>query len=179
MKTVYMIIGIMLVLALCISPVAAYSTTTGAGFVAPWDEYGFYEKYKYRHLYNQSETYTVLWTKGTRYFDSITTFKPVNIPDAPTMVVRTHNNAHMNKYDKIYFYLPQSVDEWIIKYYSSMGRLECNYSKYLKNAGVVNLNEYFKNCISMELELHLSVGQTIVGKGPRNSAYSWDIPDVD
>ena len=179
MKTVYMIIGIMLVLALCISPVAAYSTATGAGFVAPWDEYGFYEKYKYRSLYNQSETYTLIYTKGTRYCDSIVTFRPANIPDAPVMVVRTHNNAHSKKYDIIYFYLPQSVDDWEIKYYSSMGRLDCDYSKYLKNAGIINLNEYFKNCISMELELHLSVGQTIVGKGPRNSAYSWDIPDVD
>lgn len=179
MKTVYMILGTILILALCITPVAAYSTTTGAGYEAPWDEYGFYEKYRYRALYNQSEQYTVLWTKGTRYCDSITTFKPVNIPDAPTMVVRTHNNAHMNKYDKIYLYLPKSVDEWEIKYYSSLGRLDCDFYPNLKNAGIINLNEYFRKCITMELELELSIGQSIIGKCPYNTARSWDIPDVD
>ena len=157
MKTVCMIIGIMLVLALCTSTVGA------AEYKAPWDEYGHYEKYKYRALYNQSEEYIVIYTSGTLWMDSFVTFKPANIPDAPTMVVRTHPNAHMVKYDVIYFYLPRSVDEWEIKYYSDPGRMPDNWYNRLKNAGVINLNKEFGEYITKGswLKLELSTGQYI------------------
>ena len=174
MKTVYMIIGTMLVLALSISPVA------GDKYEAPWDEYGHYQNYKYRNLYNQSEEYTTIQTEGTLFYDSFVSFRPANIPDAPTMVVRTHPIAHMKKYDKIYFYLPRSVDEWVIKYYSFPGRMPNYYDKYLKNKGVFNLNELFGEYISKGswLELQLSRGQYIWCPDAIPYGPEIDIPEV-
>ena len=96
-------------------------------------------------------------------------FKPVNIPDAPVMLVDTSNPT--------YICLTQSVDEWEIKYYSSPDSFSQPDDKYLKNAGVVNLNEHFKGYIKDGLVLELSSGQFISQKfapWPR-----WSIPSVD
>ncbi|HJJ81202.1 MAG TPA: hypothetical protein O0X21_03780 [Methanocorpusculum sp.] len=179
MKFKLLLIGLALALMLCISPVSA-GTSSGAGYEAPWDEYGHYEKYRYRALYNQSEEYITIWTEGTLYCDSFVSFRPANIPDAPTMVVRTHPIAHMKKYDKIYFYLPRSVDEWVIKYYSFPGRMPNYYDDCLKNKGVFNLNELFGEYISKGswLELQLSRGQYIWCPDAIPYGPEIDIPDV-
>ena len=54
MKTVYMIIGTMLVLMLCISPVVAVS---GSDFEIEFDDYIVFETYKYSNQNNLSEKY--------------------------------------------------------------------------------------------------------------------------
>lgn len=76
MKTVYMIIGTMLVLALCITPVAAVSGDDFDIIVSygdsPWCYY-------YRLI--SGDKYTKIFTNGTFWLNSVVTFKPANIPD--------------------------------------------------------------------------------------------------
>lgn len=137
--------------------------------------------YKYLNRNDPNEEYTVIYSvEGTRWKYSLVTFKPENIPDAPEMIVDTSGRYFTNKEERRLIYLPRSIDKWEIEFYSCKKKYNLYPCKaYLKNAGVVNLNEEFKNSTSMELELYLRVGQSIIGKGPRNSAYFWDIPDVD
>jgi hypothetical protein len=164
-----MLIGLALALMLCISPVVA------AKYEAPWDEYGHYEKYRYRALYNQSEEYITIWTEGTLFCDSFVTFKPANIPDAPDMVVNTFGQRDI--------YLPQSVDEWEIKYYSRFWYKPTLEGKYLKREGVVNLNEEFRESLSHGewLNLELSNGQyifTLYSVNGHINGEQWDFPEV-
>ena len=153
---------------LCISPVAAF---TGDEYIDVLDESGDIPSYTYKNWAYLNEEYFHIHTDGTKLLYSLVTFKPANIPDAPKMFVYTNGKCDI--------YLPKSADEWEIKYYSRW-RHEPNICvEHLKCAGVVNLNEYFKECISDKLYLEISIGQSIVGKGPRNTAYSYDIPDVN
>ena len=168
MKTIKLLIGIALVLMLCISPVGAVS---GSDFEDVFEVVDGVDTYKYLNLNDPDEKYTKIRCYGTKFLYSHVTFRPHNIPDSPKMLVYTYKGSRN-------IFLPQSVDEWEIDYYSRPFHEPNIYVKYLKNAGVINLNEYFRNCISMEFELELSIGQTIIGKGPRNSSYSWDIPSV-
>ena len=156
MKLKIMLIGIMLVLALCISPVAAVS---GTDFEVVAMEDSNYDVYAYRNVINPVEKYTSIYSSGTHWLNSYVTIKPANIPDAPVMVVHSvyvplfHHQKHI--------LLPRSVDEWEIKYYSSCSHKTSIDDKYLKNAGVVNLNEFFGEHIKDGLNLELSTGQYI------------------
>ena len=166
MKFKFMLIGIALALVLCISPVAAVS---GNDFGIENDESGDYESYTYHNVNDPNEKYTKIYTGGTRWLNSIVTFKPANIPDAPRIGVDTNKRACI--------YLPQSVDEWEIKYYSRFFFTPRLDDKYLKNAGIVNLNEFLEGCTSSELILELSWGQFISQKFDPQHRYN--IPDVD
>lgn len=165
MKTVYIIIGTMLV-ALCISPVAAVS---GGDFNIVVDKSGDIDKYTYRNVNDPNEKYTEIYTRGTLLLHSCVTFKPRNIPDARTMYVNTN--------DKCYISLPRSVDEWVIKYYSKVGSMSSLDDKYLKNRGVMNLNKFFGENISDRLILELSTAQCFYPVGRPHFCYC--IPDVD
>ena len=126
--------------------------------------------YTYCNVSNPNEEYICISTLGTTWLYSLVTFKPANIPDAPTMVVDAY-------YKEAYIYLPRSVDEWEIMYFSSSAPLDKLDRDYLKNAGVVNLNEKFRKDVKNGLVLELSSGQYIrrgILPWPR-----WSIPDVD
>ena len=126
--------------------------------------------YTYHNMNNQDEEYIWISSLGTTWLYSYVTFKPANIPDAPTMVVNTYRDA-------VYIYLPRSVDEWEIKYYSSTEPLSQLDRDNIKNAGVVNLNEKFRKDVKNGLVLELSSGQYI-----RRGIFPWprySIPDVD
>lgn len=73
------------------------------------------------------------------------------------MVVNTRGKRNI--------YLPSSVDDWEIEYYSKAGFSISPNPKYLKNVGYINLNEYFKPEISMGwmLNLVLSTDQYLQG----------------
>ena len=115
---------------------------------------GKYDSYTYCNVNNSNEKYIDISTDGTYYLESIVTFKPANIPDAPVMAVDTSNRY-------VYFCLPRCIDEWEIKYYSRRKQkptLDDN--TYLKNAGVVNLKEYFKDFLSnrwLELQIQFQL----------------------
>ena len=132
MKTVYMIIGTMLVLALCITPVAAF---TGEEYIVVIDDSGDIPTYKYFDKSHPDYFPIIIFTEGTNWLKSLVTLKPANIPDAPVMVVDTNNRRYIE--------LPRSVDKWEIKYYSRFGINPSLSDKYLKNAGVVDLREDF------------------------------------
>ena len=168
MKFKIIIIGLALVLALCISPVAAVS---GDDFeiVSGKEEGDLYYTYKYRNMNNPDEKYTKITTGGTSWLYSLVTFQPANIGGAPMMIVNTDGNK--------YIYLPRSVDEWEIKYYSRFGATPNLTYKYLKNAGVLNLNEFFGKYIEKGLELELSMGQYFSVRVYKTPHYS--IPDVN
>jgi hypothetical protein len=168
-----MLIGIALaalVLMLCISPVVAVS---GSDFDIDIDNFNDdgHDTYKYYNKNIQYEKYIHIHTGGTNWLCSLVTFKPANIPDAPVMVVDT------SYYEKEIL-LTNTVDKWEIKYYSVFGkRLKNPDEKYLKNAGVVNLNEFFKDNIEKVIHLELSVWQYLVYIG--DLEHYWVIPDVD
>jgi hypothetical protein len=132
--------------------------------------------YKYCNKNDSNEKYIEIYTLGTTLLCSRVTIKPANMPDAPTMIVDTSSSSKCPK--KIY--LPRSVDEWVIKFYG------CYYTyfeslpqlhDYLRNAGVVNLNEYFGASISHDLKLELRTGQYIYPTG--NPDFKYTIPDVN
>ena len=152
MKFKFMLIGLALALMLCISPVAAVS---GDDFEIVHDDSQYYDTYKYRNVNDPDEKYINVFTVGTHWLVSLVTFKPANIPDAPDMVVNTFGQRDI--------YLPQSVDEWEIKYYSRFWYKPTLEGKYLKREGVVNLNEEFRESLSHGewLNLELSNGQYI------------------
>lgn len=136
------------------------------------EKYNRYTSLKYCNVSNPNEEYINIFTDGTLILYSLVTFKPANIPNALTMVVDT-NGAR-------YIHLPKSVDEWEIKYYSSFRSISYPYDKYLKNAGVVNLKEYFGDSIpGKELRLELTGGQYIRLGGIFPLVRRWSIPDVD
>ena len=176
MKLKFMLIGLALALMLCISPVAAVS---GNDFEIEIDESGIIYSYKYCNVNDPDEEYFEIFTQGTTVMHSFVTFKPANIPDAPKMVVSTYGGIK----EKIplprqfslprKFYLPKSVDEWVIKYYSSLCYESKPKPRTLKNACVINLNEYFgENAHYFYLEL--SAGQFILS----DTAKCYIIPDV-
>jgi hypothetical protein len=143
-----MLIGLALLLMLCISPVAAVS---GGGFEIVIDDSGDIPTYKYYNKYTPWEKYFKIHTDGTNVLNSLVTFKPANIPDAPTMVVDTFRKSSD-------IYLPyHSVDDWEIKYYSHFGRISQDMD-FLKNAGVMNLM-VFGDHIWDSLVLELSKDQ--------------------
>ena len=182
MKFKIMLIGIALALTLCISPVVAVS---GDDFEVV-EEIGQYSgKHTYFNRAGPNETYIVIFAQGTDWLNSIVTFKPANIPDAPVMAVNTTMLPGIKTIiGHELIYLPRSVDEWEIKYYSYWSYMSSPDSKYLKNAGVVNLNEFFGDSISEWLYLELSCNQFI---SPQNYPYNedgyigkpvWFIPEV-
>ena len=134
-------------------------------------------EYKYCNLNNSDEEYLVIYMGATWFKYSYVTFKAANIPDALVMVVNTTQPPiFRHKFKRVY--LPRSVDEWEIKYYSRWGSLKAPEPNYLKNACVVNLNEYFKGQDKNGLYIELSAGQFIgnIPGGTRNMYYS--IPSV-
>lgn len=166
MKLKFMLIGLALALVLCISPVAAF---TGDEYIDVVDESGDIPTYTYKNWAYLNEKYIKLHTKGTALKYSLVTFKPDNIPDAPKMYVYTNSKCDI--------YLPQSVDEWEIKYYSSW-RHEPNICiKDLKNSGVFNLKEIFRHHVDEGLILELSTGQYIYPQGM--DYFKYYIPEVD
>ena len=167
---IYPVIGIVLVLALCISPVVAVDFYM---VEVVKDEDGKVTSYKYRNILNKSEEYIKITSGGTRQMWSLVTFEPVGIPYTPTMVVDTYRD---NVKD-VTIYLPRSVDEWEIKYYSNILPLKTPGVFFLKNAGVVNLNEYFGNHSQKGLYLELSLNQCI--RSVSRPLHYWSIPDVD
>ena len=153
MKIIHVIIGLMLALVVCITPVAAVSADDFKVDLCEDNKPG---THTYSNLNNPDEIYFKLYTQGTLWMQSRVTFKPANISDAPLMVVNTYRKS-------AYIRLPQSVDEWEIKYYSHYECMPSLDDKYLKNAGVVNLNKKFATQIEMGmvLLLELSKDQTI------------------
>lgn len=117
-----------------------------------------------------NEEYIWLITPGTSWKYSLVTFKPANIDDAPLMVIDTYRK-------NVTIGLPRSVDEWEIKYYSNSKPLSRPDPDYLKNAGVVNLNEKFRYHVKDGLHLELSWGQFISRRSFSIPRYS--IPAVD
>ena len=153
-----------------ITPVAAVS---GDDFeVVTWES-DYDGTYIYCNLNDPDELYTEIktysHTYGTCYLHSLVTFKPANIQGAPVMMVDTDKSGVIH--------LPRSVDDWEIKFYSSPKSFSHPDPKYLKNSGVVNLNQFFGKYISKGLSLELVQGKYITVL-----IYPWVyyyIPDVD
>ena len=163
MKKIILLFGIMMALVVCITPVAAVSADD---FEIVTKKDGKLNTYTYSNVNNPDEGYTRITTDSTRY--SYVTFKPANIPDAPVMVVDTDRPADI--------YLTRIDDEWEIKYYSSSGPISQPNDKYLKNAGVVNLNEISRKYISKEFEL--VQGKYIMCPDPKHRILIYTIPDA-
>ena len=139
-------------------------------YYSPDYQNGTPTRHKYKNVSKKDVLYDSIYTKGTRWLNSIVTFKPANIPKAPMMVVRTSKESSL-------IYLPRSVSEWEIKYYSrwlNPCRLD---DKYLKNAGVVNLKQFFGKSIAKGLVLELSTDYGIHPEGAEGPF--WVFPDVD
>ena len=117
-----------------------------------------------------SEEYLWIHCTGTALKYSYVTFRPANIPDAPLMIIDTYHKD-------VIIYLPRSVDEWEIRFYSDSEPLSQLDPLYLKNAGVVNLKEMFRYHIKDGLHLELSWGQYICRRSFILPYYA--IPDVD
>jgi hypothetical protein len=167
-----MLIGIALLLALCISPVAAVS---GSDFEEVISKVDGVDTYKYLNLNDPDEEYINVYTVGTRWLKSFVTFRPANISDAPAMLVDTNGEADI--------YLPKSVDEWEIKYYSRFWHEPNICKEHLKNSGVVNLKKEFRESLSHGawLNLMLSNGQyifTLYSVNGHINGEQWDFPEV-
>ena len=187
-RMIYPVIGIMMALMLCITPVAAVSAEDFEIVIESVEDNvgNRHNTYTYCNMNNLTEQYVYIRTFGTSILFSLVTFKPANIPDAPTMVVNTgSNNIFHNEHERIY--LPRSVDEWEIKYYSSPDSFSQPDPKYLKNAGTINLKEFIENYymkgvwfdafIEKGFYLELSKGQYLYSM--KHPSYSWNLPDVD
>ena len=178
-----MLIGLALVLALCITPVAA---VPGNDFEIVIDDSDDIPTYKYLNNNfkvhpdcpnSPGEKYFKIQIYGTSWLKSFVTFKPANIPDAPVMMVDTNS--------KVNVYLPYySVSVWEIKYYSNFREMSPPYDQYLKNAGTVNVKLVFGHYLPRGLELWLGLDQLLCSK---NSFYNdmgmiekpaWSIPEV-
>ena len=187
MKIIRMIISIMLALVLCITPVTAVSADDFEVVIeSVEDNTGCrYNTYTYCNMNNLTEQYVYIRTHGTAVLFSLVTFKPANIPDAPTMVVNTGSN-NIFHYEHERIYLPRSVDEWEIKYYSNSEPLLKPDRDYLKNAGVINMKEFiegyfmkgvwFDAFIEKGFYLELSKGQYLYSC--KHPSYGWSIPEV-
>ena len=167
MKTVYMIIGTMLVLALCTGPVGALC---GDDFKEVILKVDGVVTYKYLNLNDPDEEYIKIECGSTYILESFVTFRPHNIPDAPKMLVHTNKGSSI-------IYLPKSVDEWEIDYYSRFRHEPNICDEHLKCSGVVNLNTYFGKFIKKGLDLILSSSQSI-SSVQRPTLY-WAIPAVN
>lgn len=152
---------------LCITPAAAVSADDFT-FKIRYDDYYSYNECTYLNIADRNEKYIHIHAYGTIWLFSLVTFKPVNIPDAPEMVVDTYYYWDIS--------LPQSVDKWEIRYYSRFGDLYEPDVKYLKNRGFINLIEFFGDRIPEGLDLELSTRQCILPH--RHSGPKWDIPEV-
>ena len=87
MKQIYLLIGIMMALMLCITPVAAL---TGDDFEIVTMKDGEYTNYEYHNVNNPVEEYTMITPGNIKGgWRSFVTFKPANIDGAPVMVVDT------------------------------------------------------------------------------------------
>lgn len=176
MRFKYLLIGIVIILGLFICPASAF---TGDDFRIKIDESGLIYSYKYTNINNPDEEYFEIFTQGTTVLHSYVTFKPANIPDAPKLVVSTYGGINESvPLPRQFsmprqFSLPKSVDEWEIKYYSSLCYEPKPKPWALKNACVINLNEYFGESAHY-LHLELSAGQFIVS----DTAKMYIIPDV-
>ena len=134
-----------MVLVLCISPVGALSaddfdivTQDGSGLTTYTFDGGGLHTCTYLNVNDPNERYIHLRSSHDIWVCSLVTFRPANLPDAPTMVVDT-------SYYKKEIYLPHSIDEWEIKYYTSFWTHPCEPDpEYLDNAGVVNMKEVFR-----------------------------------
>ena len=126
--------------------------------------------YTYRNDTNPDEKYIQIFVNGTFCLKSYVTLKPANIPDAPVMEVNTYMF-------KGYIDLPQSVDEWEIKYYSRSFKKPSLTPKYLKNKGIVNLKKELGKYIPDGLHLELSGGQ-FFGTSAVFPTARWNIPGV-
>ena len=151
MKIIHMIIGIAMVLMLCISPVGGFTGEDFRIIIEDSDKLNIHT-YTYQNWAYVNEKYFKIYTGGTRWLCSCVTLKPANISDAPVMVVDTGNTDKL-----VTIYLPHSVDEWEIKYYSNSDPFDKPDDKYLKNAGTVNLNKFFKNQIKNGEGLYLEL----------------------
>ena len=164
MKIIHVIIGIMLALMLCITPVAAVSADD---FKIDVEEDGKLSKYTYCNVNKPKEKYIQITTYSTRY--SLITFQPANIPGAPVMVVNTgHRSSDI--------FLPRSVDEWEIKSYGSDKPFDQPDDKLLKNAGVVNLGKISKKYTSAKYDL--VQGKYIIILNSEHRELIYTIPDV-
>ena len=172
MKFKFLLIGLALALMLCISPVAAVS---GDDFEVVIDKSGDINTYKYCNKNTPGEKYIELHSDGTHWLNSIVTFKPANIPNAPMMVVSGRYPSNI--------YLPKSVDEWEIKYYSRPFYSPSLDVEFLKNADVVNLKEFFGDHVDGGLYLWLSLYQVIttgpVGIDSSIVYYLKDVVDIE
>ena len=126
--------------------------------------------YTYRNDTNPAEKYIEIFVNGTFWLKSFVTLKPANIPDAPVMVVDTYMF-------KGYIDLPQSVDDWEVKYYSRFFYPPSLDVEFLKNAGVVNLKKELGKYIPDGLHLELSDGQ-FFGTSAVCPTACWNIPEV-
>ena len=132
-----------------------------------------HDVYDYRNVIDPNDGTFWIWTGGTHWLKSFVTFKPANIPDAPVMVVDTEHMANI--------YLPRSVDEWEIKYYNAgvVGFYPDLDDKYLKNAGVVNLKQFFGEYIWDGLCLDLDTNHSSRCMWPGDHyELCYDIPEV-
>ena len=161
---------------LCISPVAALS---GDDFsIVKWKA-DKVEYFGYICERTPHDEYIHIFPSGTSVLNSLVTFKPANIPDAPEMVIDTSgvcidaSGRHPSKMIK----LCSCVGEWEIKYYSRFwSKLDKPDPEYLKNSGVIHLNWYFRDAIRKGswLELQISAGQYITDSW----GLRWSIPSV-
>ena len=176
-----MIIGLMLALVVCITPVAAVSADDFEIDIYKSDEKNIFtgssklSTYTYCNVNNMSEEYIRINTTGTKNMHSYVTFKPVGIPDAPVMVVDTGEST-IALPALVSIYLPRSVDEWEIKYYSRLNEDPTITDVYLKNSGVINLNQFFGEYVRYGLWFELSWNQCL--RTVQYSSYYWIIPDV-
>lgn len=167
MKPIILLIGIMLLLALCTGPVGALC---GADFEDVFEVVDGVDTYTYLNLNDPDEKYTKIQCSRTYILNSFVTFRPHNIPDAPKMLVHTNKGSR-------YIYLPKSVDEWEIDYYSRFWHEPNICDEHLKCSGVVNLNEYFGKYIEKGLNLCFSTNQDI--SSVQRPLRYWSIPDVE
>ena len=108
---------------------------------------------------------------------SYVTFKPANIEGAPVMVVNTGEST-LALPAKVSIYLPMSVDEWEIKYYSRLNEYPLLTDEYLKNAGTINMNEQFGHYIRYGLSLELSLNQRLHAVQCPSCSVCWLIPEA-
>ena len=168
-RMIYPVIGIMLALVVCITPVVAVSTDDFEVDILK-DEDGTIMSYMYYNMKSPDEEYIKITTKGTTILCSLVTFRPVNIPGAPVMVVNTDGVRFID--------LPRSVDEWEIKYYSKFGGEPGIDNEYLKCYGIVNLNKKFEKYIEKGLYLALKQDQVITCMYPPYPSPKYYIPSV-
>ena len=160
------LVALVLALALCTGPVVALC---GGDFEDVFEKVDGVDTYKYLNLNNPDEKYFKIHCDGTIILHSMVTFKPANIPDAPKMLVYTYKGSRN-------IFLPQSVDEWEIEYYSRFLHEPNICVEHLKNSGVANIHKVFTKYTEKGLILELSAGQFIYSV--QRTALYWNMPSV-